>query len=185
MTAGRNVLVETSSFGRIGLNAFGIEPNGAGSGAQNVTITRNQVGTAGFSVLAALSDSPIEGVTFSQNTIVGKAMVIAALPPAGRRYADFEIVGNVSNTGHNAPGSVAMQFVRVDGLTVTGNTAPLSGANMALVSVAESCGVAISGNSYPGGVAEARVTPYGSCAPPAVAAPSISSLSQSSGPGGG
>ena len=184
VTAGRNVLVETSSFGRIGLNTFGLEPNGAGFGAQNVTITRNQVGTVAFSVLAALSDSPIQGVTFSQNTIVGEPMVIAALPPTGRRYADFEIVGNVSDTGHNAPGSVAMQFVRIDGLTVTGNTVPLSGENMALARVAESCGVTISGNSYPGGVAEARVTPYGSCAAPVVAAPSISSLSPSSGPVG-
>ena len=45
-----------------------------------------------------------------------------------------------------------MQFVRVDGLTVTGNTVPLSGQNMALASVAESCGVNVSGNSFPGGV---------------------------------
>jgi IPT/TIG domain-containing protein len=185
VVAGRDVRIETSSFARVGLNTFGLEPNGAGFGARNVTITRNQVGAVAYSVLAALSDSPIENVTFSQNTLVGKAMVIAALPPSGRRYVDFEIVGNVSDTGHNAPGSTAMQFVRIDGLTVTGNTAPLSGQNMALVSVAESCAVSISGNSYPGGVTESRVTPYSACAaPPPVAAPSISSLSPTSGPVG-
>ncbi len=187
VTAGRNVRIETSSFEQVGLNTFGIEPNGAGSGARNVTITRNRVGTVKNSVLAALTDSPIDVITFSQNTLVGKAMVIAALPPSGRRYSAFTISGNTSDTGHNAPGSVAMQFVRIDGLTVTGNTAPLSGANMALVSVSESCNVSISGNSYPGGVAESRVTPYASCAtpsPPPVQAPSISGLSPSSGPVG-
>ena len=34
LTAGRNVLVETSSFERIALNTFGLEPNGAGFGAR-------------------------------------------------------------------------------------------------------------------------------------------------------
>ena len=81
-TAGRNVLVETSSFERIGLNTFGLEPNGAGFGARDVTIRRNQVGTVAFSVLAALKDSPIESVTFAENRLVGEGMLIAVLPPA-------------------------------------------------------------------------------------------------------
>jgi hypothetical protein len=157
VAAGRDVLVETSRFSEIGLNAFDIEPDDADSGAGNITITHNQVGTVSASVFAALGDGPVDNVTVSYNTVVGRGMYLAALAPAGRRYSRIAITGNVSDTGYYSPGSVAMDFVRVDGLTVTGNTTPLSGPNMALASVAESCNVNISGNSYPGGVVEARI----------------------------
>lgn len=188
VTAGRNVLVETTTFARIGLNTFDLEPNGAGFGAQDVTFARNRIGRAAFSVLAALGDAPVSGITMRENTLVGQSLRVAALPK-GRRYAGFTIVGNVSDTGHNAPGATAMDFLRIDGLAVTGNTVPLSGQNMALVYVTESCGVTVSGNVYPGGVTESRITPYtcGSVTPPPPPppppppAPSLSSISPTTG----
>jgi Right handed beta helix region len=160
VTAGRDVLVETSQFGRIGLNAFDVEPNGAGFGGVNLTFARNQIGSTARSILALLGDGTIAGVTFRDNAIVGRGLYLAALPPAGRRYSGVTIAGNTADTGYNVPGSVAMDFVRIDGLAVTGNTVPLSGPNMALADVSESCSVHVSGNSFPGGVAEARIHPY-------------------------
>jgi Ca2+-binding RTX toxin-like protein len=182
VAAGRDVLVETSRFSEIGLNAFDIEPDDADSGAGNITITHNQVGTVSASVFAALGDGPVDNVTVSYNTVVGRGMYLAALAPAGRRYSGIAITGNVSDTGYYSPGSVAMDFVRVDGLTVTGNTTPLSGPNMALASVAESCNVNISGNSYPGGVVEARIGAW-NCSPTS-SSPTISSFAPASGPAG-
>ena len=188
VTAGRNVLVETTTFSRIGLNTFDLEPNGAGFGAQDVTFARNRIGRAAFSVLAALGDAPVSGITMRENTLVGQSLRVAALP-RGRRYAAFTIAGNVSDTGHYAPGSTAMDFIRVDGLTVTGNTVPLSGENMAVAYVIESCNVTVSGNSYPGGVTEARISPY-TCSsvtpppplpPPPPPVPTLSSISPTSG----
>ena len=49
-----------------------------------------------------------------------------------------------------------MEFDGVDGLTVTGNTVPLTGGTMA--SVNSSCNVSVTGNSYPGGSEEASIT---------------------------
>jgi Ca2+-binding RTX toxin-like protein len=181
VAAGRDVLVETSRFSEIGLNAFDIEPDNANSGAANITLTRNQVGTVSASVFAALGDGPVDNVTVSYNTVVGRGMYLAALAPTGRRYSGITITGNVSDTGYYSAGSVAMDFVRIDGLTVTGNTIPLSGPNMALAAVWESCSVSVSGNSYPGGVVEARINPY-DCGQPA--APTLSSFTPTSGPVG-
>jgi len=165
VVAGRDVVVERTSLSQIGRTAFDIEPNGTGFGAQNVTFRNNQVSGAlpgGF--FTAIGDGPIASVTVSNNTTSGVGMYMAVLAPSGQRRSQITISGNSSDTGYYAAGSVAMDFERVDGLTVTGNSIPLSGPNMALAWVSESCDVDVSGNSFPGGVAEARISPYSSCA---------------------
>ena len=181
VAAGRDVLVETSHFSVIGLNAFDIEPDDAESGADNITLTRNEIGAVSASVFAAMGHGPVDNVTVSYNTVVGRGMYLAALAPTGRRYSGITIIGNVSDTGYYSAGSVAMDFVRVDGLTVTGNTIPLSGPNMALAAAWESCDINVAGNSYPGGLVESRIYPYDCGQQPA---PTISSFTPSSGPVG-
>jgi hypothetical protein len=165
VTAGRNVLVETSNVSRIGLSAFDIEPDGAGFGAHNVTFTNNRVGSVYHYVFLAYGNGPVDDVTVSYNRLRGEGMRMAVLPTPGQRRSNVTIIGNVSETGYYEYNGAAMNFVRVDGLTVTGNAAPLSAPKMALASVSESCNVNISGNSFPGGVVEARISPY-SCTTP-------------------
>jgi hypothetical protein len=161
VTAGRNITVERVNLRQIALNVFDIEPNGAGFGATNVTLRNNQVsGPYSNSFLAAIGSGPIDGVTVTGNTLSGKGMYMAFIPPVGQRQKNVTIMGNSSDTGYYAPGSVSMYFTRVDGLTVSGNNIPLSGGNMALASASESCNVSVSGNSFPGGVTEARIAPY-------------------------
>ena len=69
------------------------------------------------------------------------------------RPQNVSITGNSSDTAQAPP---AMTFDSVDTLTVTGNTVPLTSGTMATVS--NSCGVNISGNSYPGGSEEVALT---------------------------
>jgi hypothetical protein len=164
VVAGRDVLVERTSLGQIGRTAFDVEPNGSGFGAQRVTFRDNHVsGPLPGGFFTAIGDGPIDSVSVSNNTTSGVGMYMAVLAPVGQRRSNITITGNSSDTGYNAPGSVAMDFLGVDGLSVTGNSIPLSGPNMALAWVSESCDVNVSGNSYPGGVAEARISPYSSC----------------------
>jgi hypothetical protein len=160
VTAARDVVVETSRFAQVGLNAFDVEPNGTGYGGVNLTFRSNEVGSVSRSIFAALGQGTVDRVTVSYNTVVGRGLYLAAIAPTARRFSNIRILGNSSDTGHNAPGSVAMDFVRIDGLTVTGNTVPLSGRTMALADVSESCNVNVSGNRFPGGVAEARIHAY-------------------------
>lgn len=176
VTAGRDVLVETSSFSNIGKNTFDIEPNGAGFGAADVTFTRNRVGPVSDAVFVALGTGPINDIAVSYNTLVGQGMKMAVRAPVGQRRSNFSIVANTSDTGVYQPGGSAMDFVRVHGLRVRQNTVPLSGPNMALAWISESCKVVVSRNRFPGGVVEARVRPA-RCP----SAPTISSFTPTSG----
>jgi hypothetical protein len=161
VVAGRDVLLENNSLSQIALNAFDVEPTGAGLGARNVTVRANQVsGALNKSFFAAVGDGPVDSVTVEGNRLTGAGMYMAVIAPHGQRRSNIAIIGNSSDTGYHAPGSVALYFQRVDRLTVRGNTIPLSGPNMALASVSQSCGVTVSGNSFPGGVGEARISPY-------------------------
>ncbi|MDQ3671027.1 MAG: IPT/TIG domain-containing protein [Actinomycetota bacterium] len=174
VTAGSDVLVERSSFGGIGMTAFDVEPNGgaSGFGGKRLVFRGNRIGSVGASVFDAIGDGPVDDVTLSNNIVSGQGFRLVVIAPSGQRRSNFTITGNVSDTGHNAPGSAALKFIRVDGVMVTGNTIPLSGANMALAWAAESTAVEVSGNSFPGGVVEARIVPaIGSFTPASGTAP--------------
>jgi hypothetical protein len=172
VTAARNVLVESSSFGQIARTAFDVEPNGPGFGAQDITFRGNRAtGAPPGGFFTAIGDGPVDSVTVSSNRLTGGGMYMAVLARPGQRRSNIRIAGNSSDTGYNAPGSAALDFERVYGMTVTGNTIPLSGPNMALASVSESCEVSISGNRFPGGVIEARVARYPCPATPSPTAP--------------
>jgi hypothetical protein len=160
VTAGRDVLVERTSFSHIALSVFDIEPNGIGFGARNITFANNHVGSAYDYVFVATGDGPVDGVTVSGNRIAGKGMRMGVFSPPGQRRSNITITGNVSDTGYSDAIGAAMAFAGVDGLSVTRNRAPLSGRDMALASASRSCDVEIAGNAFPGGVTESRVAPY-------------------------
>jgi hypothetical protein len=181
VTAGRNVLVERMSFSQIGMTVFDVEPNGAGFGASGVTFANNHVRSV--EMFDAVGDGPVDSITVSGNTITGGGTHMVAIAKPGQRHSNIAITGNVSDTPYANPGSVAIDIVRVDGVTVIGNSLPLGAPNMALVDASESCGVDVSGNTYSGGVAEARIHPYSGCAatPPLVtSAPAPTSPSTAS-----
>ena len=161
LTAARNVLIERTSFDQVGMTVFDIEPNGAGFGVNGATFTNNHVRS--IETFDALGDGPVDSVTVSDNDFagVGTHMAVIALP--GQRHSNIAIIGNTAEVPYSNPGTVAIDIVRVDGLTVTGNTIPLGAENMALVDVSESCSINVSGNSFAGGVAEARIHPFGGC----------------------
>jgi hypothetical protein len=161
LTAGSNVLIERTTFSNIGRTVFDIEPNGAGFGVTGVTFANNRV--QGAELFDALGDGPVDSISVLNNVItgVGTHMQVQALP--GQRHSNIAINGNVSSGAFSNPGSVAIDAVRVDGLTVTGNTIPLGAVNMALVDASESCSVTVSGNTFSGGVTEARIHSYTGC----------------------
>jgi hypothetical protein len=165
VTAGRDVLVQHSSFDQIGLDAFDVEPNGRGWGASRLRFTQNRIGRVYDYVFVATGHGPVHYVRVDHNTMVGKPMQMAVLAPPNRPRSHITITRNTSDTGYYDANGSAMQFVGVHGLTVTRNVAPLSGPNMALVTASASCRVKIQGNRYPGGVVQARIR-RAPCAPP-------------------
>jgi hypothetical protein len=157
VVAGRDVLVENSSLSGIGLTPLIIEPNGLGDGAEDVTFRRNRVSgplTRGF--FATLGKGPVRGVRVQDNTLTGAGMHMSLSSPEGVRRSGYTITGNRSDRGYSAPGSAAFIFRRIDGATVRDNAVPLIGANMALVATYASCGISVSGNTFTGGLTQAR-----------------------------
>jgi hypothetical protein len=174
VTAGRDVLVERTSFAEIGLAAFDIEPNGVQFGARRIAFTNNRVVTSNAvrptELFDIVGDGPVDSVTISDNTVTGQGthMTIIALP--GQRRSNIAITGNTNDAPYSRDSS-AIAVVGVDGLTIARNVFPLGVPSMALADVSQSCNINISGNAFQGGAAEARIRPYGGSCP----APSSSS----------
>jgi hypothetical protein len=162
VVAGRRVEVKRTRFSRIARTVLDVEPNGAGFGARHVRFVENAAfGELPGGFFSAIGDGPVDDVVIARNTVTGAGMYMAVLAPPGQRRSNIRITGNSSDTGHHAPGSAALDFERVDGLTVARNAIPVSGPNMALASVLESCDVTIAGNLVSRGSREARIAPFG------------------------
>ena len=153
VTAGDDIRVERVTTDRIGYIAFDVEPNtGPGWGSSRVTFDSNRIGSYYMKAYTIIGNAPISDQAFTNNRVVGQGLKIGVVDGASRPQ-DLRISGNTSDTPA-APAS--MNLDGVNGLTVTGNTVPLTSGTMAQVD--RSCSVTVSGNSYPGGSREASVT---------------------------
>ncbi len=170
IVAGDNVLVQHVSLTAIGYDVFDVEPNaGENFGANGVTFDSNTIGTFGMNVYSVVESGPISNQSFTNNQVVGRGLKVDVGDPngAGFRPQAVTISGNSSDTPQ-APSPINID--NVDGLTITGNTVPMTSGAMAAVT--GSCGVTISGNSFPGGDSESWFEPW------------VCSASPSSGPVG-
>jgi hypothetical protein len=156
VAAGDDIRIERNRFDLIGLIAADIEPNqGAGWGSQRVVVDSNTIGRYRLYAYAVVLNAPLYQQRFTNNRIVGRGLRIGLVDPGGTAYraADVTISANVADTAQFGP---AVEAHSIDGLAITNNTAPLSSGPLA--AVVDSCRVTVSGNSYPGGTAEATIT---------------------------
>jgi hypothetical protein len=163
VTAGDNILVQRVTTSAVGYIAFDVEPNiGSGWGSRNVTFDSNTVGGYTVSAYSVVENAPLSDQAFTNNHVVGRGLkvTIGQTSSVLFRPQNVTITGNVADVAQ-APS--AMNLHAIDGLSVSGNTVPLTYGTMA--SVDASCVVSVSGNSYPGGSTEAGISPY-SCPTP-------------------
>jgi hypothetical protein len=157
VVAGNNILVQGLKTGAIGYDVFDVEPNpGPGMGSTNVRFDRNTIGPYSQVAYSIVESGPISRQLFTNNRAVGKGLKIAIADPTeqGFRPERVTITGNTSKVPQ-APAAVNID--NVDGLILARNTIAMKGGPMA--AVRRSCKVQISGNRFPGGSAEAVVTP--------------------------
>jgi hypothetical protein len=153
VTAGDDIRVARVTTNRIGYIAFDVEPNeGPGNGSSRVVFDSNTIGSYYLMAYAVIGNAPIVNQAFRNNRLVGQGLEVGVIT-RGYRPRQVTITGNSSDTA-GAP--AAMNLAGVDGLTVSGNTVPLTGGTMAQID--GSCGVSVSGNSFPGGSREASIT---------------------------
>jgi len=157
VVAGNNILVHQVTTGSIGYDVFDVEPNlDSGWGSNGVTFDDNTIGSYAKNAYSIVEGAPISNQSFTNNRVVGQGLKIGIADPAnvGYRPQNVTITGNSSDTPEEP---AAINVDHVDGLTVTGNTIPMTGGPMA--AAVGVCRLSISGNSYPGGSTEALIYP--------------------------
>ncbi len=146
IVAARHVIVERCSFSNIAYQVIDLEPNkqSPAQGSSYVTIRNNTVhGALKDYLVGADGWGPIDHLTISGNRVIGGTLRITVRPMSGSGYRRTAIV-ITNNTGTASASGPVMYFGANDGLTVTGNSQPMSSGSM--TSVTNSTGVHISGN---------------------------------------
>jgi hypothetical protein len=157
IVGGDHILVRHVTTDAIGYDVFDVEPNiGKGFGSNNVRFDANTIGSYGLQVYSIVENGPIRNQFFTNNEVVGHGLKVSVSDRNGTGFRARRVVvaGNRSDT---AQVPAAINVTDVDGLTVTGNTVPMTGGPMA--SVVGSCNVSIARNAYPGGSVEAAILP--------------------------
>ena len=143
--AGKHIDIVNNVFDKIGFMIVDIEPNADHEGATDVLIRNNTIGAYGLTstwvaqLLEAggASGSIVRDVTVTGNTVEGNkagydgrvyGLDIKVLGDRGPR-SNFTVTNNTaSSPGRKGP---VMNFTKVKGVTVTGNTQPLSSGELA------------------------------------------------------
>jgi hypothetical protein len=135
VTAGRNVIIQRVAFVKNGYCVFNIEPNNSSDGASNIQFLSNTAGTWTNSFFSGdgASGSKVNGITISGNTVTGGTL-LTVIDLSRRTNVVF--TNNTSRVTGRGP---MLRFAHIDGLTITGNTQPLSSGSLA--SITDSTGV--------------------------------------------
>lgn len=148
ITAAQNVVVARVSFDRIAMYPFDIEPDSSAGGGVNVTFKDNTIGsynhaagwTPYFFAASGAAGSDVRDVLVTRNRVTGGAGLKVVVGVAARRA--IVITDNVSTVTRSG---TMMEFYNTQGVTVTGNTQPLSSGKLVYT---ENCtNVVVSGNT--------------------------------------
>ena len=148
----RNVVVSNCVLDQVALYAFDLEPNGVVkggvlAGAENVRFSNNTIGRYGLDhdytplLFAATGNGPQRHIEFSGNHVTGGSLLIGVWNVAGSARS----TSTSSTTGARSVSPGLHEVRGVAGLTVTGNTQPLSSGSLTKVSSCTS--VTIANNS--------------------------------------
>jgi hypothetical protein len=138
-----NIRIEGNVFDDIGFMVVDIEPGASDAGARGVVIQNNDIGSYGLGdqdnswLLAACgaSGAVVRDVTLTGNTIEGNRIGWSGSVTRPWRALSVWVCGDnaprenftvTNNVAQAAVGGPAMYFTSVRGVTVTGNTQPLS-----------------------------------------------------------
>jgi hypothetical protein len=128
--AGQDVVVERVVFDKVGYSTFDIEPNDPDQGAHRVVFRDNTAGTWSNTFLSAegAPDSVVDGVILTGNTVTDASIKTAIRLPT--RRSNIIITDNVSHVTVRGP---VLLLSHIDGLTIAGNTQPLSSGELARI----------------------------------------------------
>ena len=130
---GCRVLVERSAFDTVGYVTFNNEPNERTEASSRLTFRNNTAGTWGltfFSVDGGHRGAPINRIRVTGNSTTGKALAAQVDNGGTARLRNIVFSNNRSTIRVAGP---RLYFAHIDGLTVTGNSQPLSSGKLASI----------------------------------------------------
>jgi len=146
MNGAKNPLLEANSIDAVGASVLDIEPDTSYQGVANLVMRNNTVGSWGLSplytmhfVACANNDAgpgaAINGISITGNRVTQGAPTSANTNNAGGLStwigkSRTSAVVFADNTTSKAGGGPALRFEHVDGLTVTGNSQPLTSGSL-------------------------------------------------------
>ena len=157
INSGRRVTLERNGIDHVGGSVLDIEPDLRTQGAADLILRNNIVGIWGMSPAYSMHfvacanntygvGAVVRGITITGNRVTGGAPNSANTPNAGglltsirkSRTSDVTFTNNSTTKAGNGP---VLRFEHVDGLTVRGNTQPLTSGS--LTSISDSTGVTL------------------------------------------
>jgi hypothetical protein len=157
MNGAKNAILERNTIDQVGGSVLDIEPDTAYQGVTNVTLRNNSVAVWGLSPLYTMHfvacanetfgpGAVIRGITITGNHVSKGAPSSTNTPNAGglatwigkTRTSEVTFTNNTTTKAGSGP---VLRFEHVDGLTVSGNTQPLTSGS--LVYVRDSTGVKV------------------------------------------
>ena len=149
MQAVQNALLERNTIDQVGGSVLDIEPDLSSQGAINLTLRSNTVAVWGLSPLYTMHfvacannnvgvGAVIRGLTITGNRVTSGAPNSANTPNAGGLStwigkSRTSSVTFTNNTTTKAGAGPVLVFQHVDGLTVTGNTQPVTSGSLTLI----------------------------------------------------
>jgi len=149
VTGARNVVIDGNTIVEAKRASIDLEPGWkSGAVVDHVTITGNQVYRGGLLFVAANGHGPVNHVLVQGNRMTGMTMGMDVNDLDGGRRSGWQVIGNTSDLPSG--GGETMEFTRVDGIEVRDNLQPMKPMLGNVGVLAEwSCGVTVSGNTFP------------------------------------
>jgi hypothetical protein len=129
VTMGQNVTAENNVFDVSGYCVWDVESNYSSEHSSNFIFRNNTAGSwsNAFGAAVGTAGSQVSGVTITGNKVTGGSL-LTIINLARRQNVTF--TNNTSSVTARGP---VLQFAHIDGLTVTGNTQPLSSGQLASI----------------------------------------------------
>ncbi|MFA6004252.1 MAG: Ig-like domain-containing protein, partial [Elusimicrobiota bacterium] len=131
---GDQVLMENNQFDDMGYYTFDAEPNDTTQSVTNATFRNNTAGSwgpengygAGFFAAGGSGYKVIDRITVTGNTINGSANASLLTHCNTNQTTRMSNIVFTNNTASQSAAGPVLNFKNIDGLTITGNTQPLS-----------------------------------------------------------
>ena len=149
INSGRRVTLERNIIDHVGGSVLDIEPDLDTQGAVDLILRNNTVGAWGLSPKYTMHSSPapagggtgarVDGVTITGNTVTVGAPESPNNHNAPGLFTEFGRPARMSritftnNTSTKIGGGPALRFSRIDGLTVNGNSQPVTSGSMTYI----------------------------------------------------